>query len=271
MTNKDVSTVKDNAGVPSYLQNYTGEQTRDNFDQSDVVIPRVKLLQGLSKECDMFDDARPGRFWHTGMDKDLGEAIDFVVITRNKKYLLVAPLDDGQGILARADDFKTWDRLGKWEVKLDKKTTVTWEIKDLDVQKSGLDQWGTYDQDDPDSPPAATMFYDYLVLLPDYLDLGPVMMSLTRSQIKNAKKGLNDKIELHRGAGRPMQSIRFTANSVNDQSDSGDYKNWQFVGNGFVDEALFNQAMELAKSLTTYKIQGEEDTDERPKATSDDF
>lgn len=268
----EVAKPKDDSGVPSYLKNYEGEQTKDNFDQSDVVIPRVKLLQGLSQECDAFDDARPGRFWHTGMDKNLGETVDFVVITRNKKYLLVAPLDDGQGILARADDAKTWDRTGKWEVKVDKKNTVEWEITGTDVNQSGLTQWGTFDPDDESSPPAATLFYDYLVLLPDYLELGPVMMSLTRSQIKAAKKGLNDKIELHRGAGRPMQSIRFTAKSINDQSDSGDYKNWQFVGNGFADEGVFKQAMELAKSLTNYRIQDEaEAAESKPKADSDDF
>lgn len=277
MTKADKSTAvatKADEALPSYLQGYSGPQTEDNFDNSDVIIPRIKLLQGLSGECEQFDEARPGRFWHTGMDLDLGEAVDFVVISRKKKYLLVAPIEDGQGILARAEDFVTWDRLGKWEVKVDKKTTVTWEIKDLNVVKSGLDQWGTYDDTDKNSPPAATLFYEYLVLLPNHLDLGPAILSLTRSAIKSAKKGLNDKIKLHQGAGRPMQSIKFQMKSIGDKNDDGqDYKNFQFVGNGFADEALFRQAISFADTLKDYKVQDEGGaaSEERQKAESNEF
>ena len=122
---------------PSYLaalEKGGPARNDDNFDQSDVVVPRVKLLQGLSKECETFDDAKAGVFWHTGFDEALGKELDFVVCSRKKKYLLVAPLEDGQGILARAEDFVTWDRLGSWEVKLPKqKNPVTWAINDLDV------------------------------------------------------------------------------------------------------------------------------------------
>lgn len=272
---KDVAVKEQTGGVPSYLQGYSGPRTEDNFDSSDVVIPRIKLLQGLSGECEAFEDARPGRFWHTGMDLNLGEQVEFVIISRKKKYLLVAPIEDGQGILARAEDFLNWDRLGKWEVKVDKKTTVTWEITDTNVVKSGLDQWGTYDPNDQNSPPAATLFYEYLVLLPEHLDLGPALLSLTRSQIKAAKKGLNDKIKLHQGAGRPMQALNFLAKSVGDKNDDGqDFKNLQFTGNGFVSEDLFKMALGFADTLKDYKVQdeaGAASEGERKKAESEDF
>lgn len=255
---KDKTPAKaDKDDTPAYLKGGEYEPQKDNFDSSDVALPRLKLLQGLSSEVEDFDNATIGNFWHTGMDQDMGPEVRFVIIGRNKKYLLTAPLEDGQGILARADDAKTWDRTGEWEVKVDKKTKVTWKIEDTDVLKSGLTEWGTYDPEDDNSPPAATLFYDYLALLPDHLELGPVVISLTRSSISAAKKGLNDKIQLHKGAGRPMQAVVFVARSIDKSSDSGDYKSWQFTSGGFAEETLFKQAWDLRGLAETYKVQDE--------------
>ena len=239
-------------GSPGYLEKYRGQaQQSDNFDQSDVTIPRIKLLQGLSKECENFDAARPGRFWHTGFDTNLGESVRFIVCSRNKKYLLVAPLDDGQGILARAEDAKTWDRLGKWEVKTGKTSVETWEITDLNLIKSGLTEWRG------ELPPIATLFYDYLVLTPDFPDHGPSVISLARSQIKRAKKGLNDKIKLHQQADRPMQAILFKAESFDDRNTVGkDFKNWAFTGDGFAEENWASAAMEFANAM--FKVADEQ-------------
>lgn len=233
----------------------------DNFDASDVTIPRIKLLQGLSKECETFDTAKAGRFWHTGMDLNLGEKVEFVVCARKKKLLLVAPMEDGQGVLARAEDCKTWDRLGSWEVKFkDHKGKVGWEINDVDVGKSGLDQWGTSIPGEDQSPPAATLFYDYLVLLPDNLDLGPAVISLARSQIKKAKRGLNDKIQLHLNSGRPMQAVVFSATPVNDMNSSNqEFKNWSFTGAGFTSKEVFERAQELESMLGDFRVRDEDD------------
>lgn len=247
---------------PSYLQQMEGRliAPTDNFDQNDVVIPRIKLLQGLSKECEDFNEAKAGLFWHTGFDRVIGADFDFVVCSRRKRYLLVAPLDDGQGILARADDFVNWNTLGEWKVKLDKgRKIVDWSIGDLNVVQSGLDQWGTFDPDDPKSPPAATLFYDYLVVMPAFMDLGPAVLSLTRSQIRKARRGLNDKIQLHQGAGRPMQAIVFSARSVGDRNKNNqDFKNWHFTGNGFAEQTLYNRASDLKNAFGNYVVSDEE-------------
>ena len=258
--------------VPSYLKNYGGPVGDDNFDSSDIVIPKIKLLQGLSNEVEVFDTAKSGRFWHTGLDMDLGDSIKFVIADRRKKYLLSAPLADGQGILARADDAKTWDRTGEWNVKLKGvKNPVQWTIEHTDVLKSGLTKWGTQNPDDEDSPPAATLFYDYLVFLPDHLDIGPAVITLARSAIRKAKKGLNDKIKLHQSQGRPMQALMFEAKSIEETGDEGPYKNWSFTGAGFVqDESLFTTAMEHRGALAEVVIQDEAETGHDDKAPADD-
>jgi hypothetical protein len=235
-------------------------QSEDNFDQSDVAIPRVKLLQGLSDECETFNEAKPGLFWHTGYDKALTGEFDFVPVSRRKRYLLVAPLEDGQGVLARADDFVNWTPpQGKFEVRMKgRKEPVIWTLAPT-VAESGLDKWGSYNPDDSNSPPAATLFYEYLVLLPLHLDLGPVVLSLTRSQIRKARKGLNDKIQLHESAGRPMQSLVFRAKAFKDSSPEGEFFNFSFTSNGFVQsESLFKNAMELKDVLVRYRVADEE-------------
>lgn len=264
------ATEKDESQLPAYLQGYNVEND-DNFDSSDVVLPRIKLLQGISGEVETFDEAKAGHFWHTGLDISLGDKFRFVVADRRKKFLLSAPIEDGQGVLARAEDAKTWDRLGSWNVKIKGvKQPVTWEITDLDVAKSGLANWGTYNPNDEDSPPAATLFYDYLVFLPDYPDLGPAVLSLARSQIKTAKKGLNDKIALHKTNGRPMQAVMFEAASKTDVADGQEFKNFVFRGAGFVqDEGLFKLALEHKNALKDVKIADEAGHDEPAKATDD--
>lgn len=263
MTKANVPAVagKQDENLPAYLQGQT-YQKEDNFDSSDVVIPRIKLLQGISPEITQFDNAKVGEFWHSGMDINLGPSVRFVIADRRKKYLLSAPLEDGQGVLARADDAKTWDKLGKWQVKIKGiKQPVTWEITDLDVAASGLTKFGTSIPDDEDSQPAATMFYDYLVFLPDHLDLGPAIISLARASIKKAKKGLNDKIDLHATNKRPMQALVFEASSVDESSDSGGFKNWQFKQAGFnMDEDLFKMAREHVGALSRVRIADEADT-----------
>lgn len=260
MAKENVPAVADpkGTGLPAYLQGNTYKK-EDNFDSSDVVIPRIKLLQGTSPELQTHEAAKIGDFWHSGMDISLGTTVRFVIADRRKKYLLSAPLEDGQGVLARADDAKTWDRLGKWQVKLKGvKQPVTWEITELDVLASGLTKFGTANPDDEDSHPAATLFYDYLVFLPDHLDLGPAVISLARASVKKAKKGLNDKIDLHATNNRPMQALVFKASSVDEASDSGGFKNWQFTQDGFnMDEGLFNIAREHVGALGRYRVADE--------------
>lgn len=263
MTKENVPAVagKQDAGLPAYLQGQSFKP-EDNFDSSDVVVPRIKLLQGISPEITTFDAAKVGEFWHSGMDINLGPKVKFVIADRRKKYLLSAPLEDGAGVLARSDDFINWDRLGEWSVKQKGvKNPVKWAITNLNVLESGMTKWGTYNPEDPDSGPAATMFYDYLVFLPDHLDLGPAVISLARSAIKKAKKGLNDKISVHATNGRPMQALVFEASSVDETSDSGGFKNWQFGSAGFnMDEALFNLAREHVGALGRFKVADEADT-----------
>jgi len=246
-----------NDQLPDYLRDQSFKP-EDNFGSEDVFIPRIKLLQGLSPEIGSFPEAKVGDFWHGGADVSLGTSFAFVIGDRRKKYLLSTPIADGQGVLARADDAMHWDRLGTWQVKLkDVKKPVTWTIADLSVEKSGLAGWGSGNPEDPDSTPAATLFYDYLVMCVDQPDLGPAVISLARSSIRKAKRELNPKIKLHLDAGRPMQALKFIASSVDDMANNQPYKNWSFRASGFVGKELFDQMRQYRGALANFKVQDE--------------
>jgi hypothetical protein len=272
MAKNELAPATDTNQLPAYLQGQGAVRNEDNFDQSDVTLPRIKLLQTQSTEMQNFPgEARVGHFWHTGLDLDLGPQVRFVVCDRRKKYLLVAPITDGQGILARSDDALNWDKTGRFTVKIKNvKEPQVWEIKDLNVAASGLADWGSSVAGDEDSPPAATLFYDYLVLMPDRPELGPAIVSLARSQIRPAKKGLNDKISLHGTNGRPMQALMFDAVAVDDGDAGQEYKNWMFKSAGFVqDEKLFKTAQEFRGALANIIIDQEATSVEEPKSNDD--
>ena len=257
--------------LPDYLKDVSVHHAADGFTAEDVKMPVVRLLQGTSTAVTEHADAQPGIFWHDGMDESLEESFEFVIANRKKRYLLMAPLDDGQGVLARADDAETWDTTGEWEVQLDKKTKTTWSIKNRNVKKSGLTEWGSYDPDDVNSPPAATLFYEYLVVIPGRPDISPVMIVLARSAIKKAKKGLNDKVLMHRQNGRPMQALKFIARPFPDKNSVGQsFFNWQFTGAGFADEETYESAMTVARLNADFSADEKHYSEEKAADNEDD-
>jgi len=156
------------AALPAYLQNTTKGSHLQGKDSGDFIVPRIKLLQGISPEVEAFEEAKSGEFWLNVLDISLGASLRFIPVNNRKRYLLLPPIGDDRGVLARADDGKTWNTKGEWDVKLKNiKKPVTWVIDDPDVRKSGLAEFGSSNPEDPDSNPAATLFYEYLVWLPD--------------------------------------------------------------------------------------------------------
>lgn len=245
--------VGQNSTLPAFLQNTDRGTHLVGMDSDDFIVPRIKLLQGISPEVEAFEEAKNGEFWLNVLDISLGNKLRVIPINNRKRYLLLPPIGDDRGVLARADDGRTWNTKGEWSVKLKNvRQPVTWTIDDLDVRKSGLAAFGTSNPDDPDSNPAATLFYEYLVWLPDVAELKtPVLMSLARSQAKKARD-LNGKIEF---AGVPMQGLVFEVGTCDENGAEGPYKNYTFTRGGFATEEQFNQACLFEEKFrgVTYK------------------
>ncbi len=165
-----------------------------NIGNDDIVIPRLKLMQGLSPELQEFDGLRIGNFFHPAAEFIFDAPFKAVPLYYDKRYILWQPRDMGGGILARADDGVHWTPArGKFDVKLDKKdggANVTWDLGDGTVAGSGLANWGTMNPAERDSPPAATLTYNFLLAFPDEPDLMPAIFSFQRTAIKEGRKFL---------------------------------------------------------------------------------
>jgi hypothetical protein len=242
--------------VPDYLQDVKAGSFLHGVGQEDIALPSIRLLQDMSEVVKTRDDAKPGTWWHTGFDVSLGPSFEFVIAANRKKYLLMAPISDTRRVLARADDGVHWNPpTGSFEVRLKNvKQPVVWTLKPT-VAESGLAEYGTYNPNDPESPPAAVLVYEHLVILPDHLDLGPAFLSFARSQIKKVRRELYPKIAIHNSAGRPMQALCFLASAIEEKGAEGLYYNVTFRSAGWASKELFELACQWSKHFERIRPQ----------------
>lgn len=259
---KAVATQTDNPNtlttqdVPDYLkeQKSTG---LESLGQSDFKIPRIKLLQPLNPEVQSYQgEAIPGEFWHTA-GKSLGSEFHFVPCLASKRVILWNPRDSGGGILAFSNDGIKWTSGGnqKFSVKIKNvKEAVTYDTKS-DVRSSGLLEWGTANPNDDESGPAAQMHYEYLCYLPDFPDLSPVVMGVTRTSLANAKN-FNTKLLMTR---KPIESmlVRCFADEKSKGADTWWLHN--FATLGYVPENLYKVTHAIAEKQKNYVAEYEQD------------
>ena len=223
--NNVVALNQDENIIPDYMKTDIGQHYgMEALDHSDMAIPRLKVIQGLSPEKEQFSFLKSGDYFHTAHEIVLDQPFLAVPILISKRYILWRPRNMGGGILARANDAKHWQPAGTvFNVKLDKNeggTQVTWTTKTT-VKESGLAEWGSSNPADDQSRPAATLMYNILLAFPEQPELSPAILTLQRTGIKPAQK-LHLKLA---SLDRPIfQSIvRFT--SFLDHSGENDFYN----------------------------------------------
>ena len=234
MAGKKVTKTEGGAlAAPSFMDEDRRKGT-ESLGNEAVEVPRVKFLQATSSEVQDYDEAEPGQFWHDVTNEPLGEELLVVPVWVDRRFLLWRPLDDGGGILARAADGRHWQpSSGEFLVKLKGvKKPVTWTLAPT-VAESGLGEWGSSNPEDEDSPPAATLTYTYVCVMPDRPELGPMVFSLSVSSAKVAKKW-QSAINMSRA---PSFGQRFKLSSFMDNNSSNqDYFNYRPVADGFVQD-----------------------------------
>lgn len=235
--------------LPAHMRGDAGAGLA-GIGSEDMEIPRLKLMQGLSPELQEFNDLRIGNFFHPAAEFIFNKPFLAVPIYTDKRYILWNPRESGGGILARADDAVHWSpQSGEFTVTLDKKDggdEVTWKLAPT-VQGSGLANWGTMNPNDPDSPPAATLMYNFLLAFPDEPDLMPAVMTFQRTSIGAGRKFLT-KLKTQRA---PIFGTiwEFSANEEHKNNN-----NWYTIGvkgAGLVeDEALYQQYRAMHEQFT---------------------
>lgn len=266
--------------MPDFMKGKQGAGT-DNLDTSDMTVPRIKLLQAISPEVSEFENAKAGEFWHTLAEQTLGRELLIVPVYVDKRYILWRPRKAGGGILARADDGINWNPpnitfdITLPETKKSVKWTTGGDIVDAQgrvtaknvgtVDASGLAEWGSYDPNDPNSQPAATLMYTLVIALPDYPDLGFAQLTLQRGSVRIARD-LVGKLKISKA---PSYGRVFRMSQFDDKNSTGDaYYNYRFKAEGFVSnpdhfnayEALYKQFSETGLNIKDIDNLQEDDT-----------
>lgn len=276
-TKKEVATVPKTEivrqEIPAFMQGMAGAGT-EAMTAADVEIPRIKLLQALDEQVQN-EDEKPGYFWHTIAEVNLGQELRIIPVFTAQGFILWRPRQMGGGILARADDAINWNPASaEFHVQLDhSKKQVTWRTAKT-VRESGLDNWGSSDPSDPNSQPAATRMYNIAVVLPDFPEYSPAVVTLQRSAVKVARKFIG-KLMLSQA---PSFGLIFKMFGVKDQNSVGqEFYNYRFQGDGLVEnEELFNYAKSVYEQFkkTGLRVKDEEKLQEdvipgEPTATAE--
>lgn len=184
-----------------------------NVTAEDMIIPRLKLLQGMSPEVK--DDPRTfiqGEYLHTILGECIGEELLVAPLQCQRSIELWAPRDSGEGILARSTDGIHWDKPNsKFEVRLNGGRRVVWDTKNS-VAESGLADFGSSDPSNPKSAPIAPLTYRLALYLLDRPELSPVLFICSRTATIPVKS-LISAINMRRQGGQPfyLQRYRLTA------------------------------------------------------------
>lgn len=256
--------------VPAFMQQHVGKGL-ESLGMGDFEIPRLKLLQAISPEV---TDGRgkAGNYWHTVLEQDLGGSLEIIPLYLSKSAILWRPREDGGGILARADDGINWSpSQGQFTVKIDKRgTTRTWKLAPT-VAESRLLEWGTYDEQDPQSQPAATKMLNCAVWVRS-ID-SPVVMTFQRSSLKAGSK-FAGKLKL---SNLPIFGRKFRLFSVDDTNSSNqEFKNMSLEAVGVVEnEEEFKRYEEMyqnfkALGIKIKDIEGLQDEDAPAGGRGDD-
>ncbi len=220
--------------LPAFVHRYPVLGSLGAGDE-EIEIPRLKLLQESSPELAKFDNARKGEFWHNLIDDRIGSTVRICPIYIDWRFILWRPREAGGGILARADDGKHWTPANsEFMVRLNSGHEVKWRTART-VAASGLARRGSYNPNDPDSPPAATRMYSIVCSFPDRQDLPPAVVILQRAATKVATK-LIGKLKVLRA---PSFGVIFEMASSKDSSPSGEFYNYAFEMVGPVEDRAF--------------------------------
>lgn len=177
LTKKEESAV---ANIDDLRKEYAGAGM-DQMEQEDIRPPRLKLAQALTPELDDIDELKAGKFFNNITQK-IYPSMRIIPIKFFKTFVLFAPRDSGESVLARADDGKHWNPP---DLVYEHPTMkgVEWKTAKT-VKASGLGEFGSSNPADSNSPPAATKYMNFLCIDADDPDAGPFVFSFYRSGIK---------------------------------------------------------------------------------------
>lgn len=244
------------------------------LSKDDYKTPRILLLQSNSPQLITFEGvAKSGHFWHTGLNVSLGAQFDFVPALAAKRVILWRPRSDNGGMLAFSKDGKTWQMGGNQEfrVKLKgKKEPVLWSTG-KDVLSSRLTEFGTSDPDTDNSPPAATIAYEYMCYLPKNPELSPCVLGVSKTGLPNGKT-FNTSLAMIARTNTPIWcvGVRCFAQEMSNNDGAWTIPNFKLLGR--VPKSTYEIVQKISETYNDYNIEySQEDELAESKVVDDEI
>lgn len=261
---KDVAVSNPN-GLPAHLVGKEKTTRIGNIDRSDLIIPRVKLLQAISPEIDTFENAKAGNFWHTVASEMMGNQLIGVPVIMKKTQVLWSPRGDDRGILARSNDGVHWDLPAGTEFTIKPKnspTPVTYKLGETVTDRvdglPALTEFGSSIPGDKNSPPAAALTYTFLWYFPEFMSFSPAIIINTRGAVK-AGKALINTIDMS-----PVDhwNLQYQIGITKEKFEDGFYYNYKYAPSGYAEEKVAERAHELYDYYIQHEFRASDEHEE---------
>jgi hypothetical protein len=235
-------------------------------------IPALKLLQGLSPEVKEHHHLRAGHWYHTILERDLGEVVQKVVVEIVHRSVDLWSPKNVRGIdsrlLARAADGENWDRPNqRFDVVLEGGQKVEW-FTGKNVQASGLLNWGSSDPNNPNSVPAANLVYTLILRIIEPSGINSPCIYIPSKMARKAVMRLNSKIDARMDVTPPLKQL-YSIEAVEKSGRSAGISWYEPSFNAageLKDEELYErikaEAARFAKHYHSIKVVGDDADDD---------
>lgn len=173
----------------------------ENIEKSDLLLPRIKLLQPMSPEITDLGQ-KPGTIFLPLGNKNYGTKIEVTPVLHFRSRIKFIPRDDGGGIDCSSPDAKVPRDTAKYSAS---------------CATCAEAQWNENAKNAKDKQPRCSMSDNFLCLIGDSTE--PVLITFDRSKLKTSKKwyslgGLK--------SGSDMWDWVYELSAVPEKNDKGD-------------------------------------------------
>lgn len=230
MSTKDLKKKEETALAVPQMDATELKEMYGEMDSTDITIPRIVILQGLSPEVSE-GRGKPGEFFIKGLERNLGATpLEVIVLLRNKSRIRWQDLQLGGGILCRSFDAKVG--IGEPGGSCEACKFSQWEVSD--ENKGGR--------------PGCDIYQNLIVVIRNDGEWLPMAISGNRSKLK-ALKNLNSLLMVELAKQRPL----FSKSYVIEPKDATNPKGLRYFSYR-VSPANNNQQLPEEEQLRAYEL-----------------
>lgn len=206
--------------MPAYMSQGTARGSEE-VKASDIVLPRLEMVQALSPIKEVNEDAREGYLFNSVTQEVLGESVYFVPVYYRMEYLVWKDQDQGGGFFG---SFNT--------------------LADAEARKAQAVAGG----EDPDSIEVVDTPVQYGLMIREGGEIEQIVISMAKTKSKVSRKW-NAMIQI---AGGDRFSRVYKISTFRDENKKGQkFFNFVVQPAGFTPERVYREAEKLYEVLKT--------------------